>query len=265
MLRFNTTTGAPEIYQAGGWTALGGGGGGGAAAATNLLINAGFRINQREYVLGTATTAANQYTLDRWRVDTAGQALTLSNTGNSISATAPAGGMSQIVEGINIITGNHVLTWQGTATAQVNGTNVTTGTPFALVGGAPATIRFLNGTVLQPKLGQGDTASGYAVTDYGAELLRCQRYFEWVAADGGGSAWTPGDVVNTPVQFKATKRVIPTLGAVVVDPTRTQTASNVTSVSVSNASTMGCTLYIAAGNQYGFGLVGYRASVDAEL
>lgn len=62
----------------------------------NLLINPLFLINQRGYVSGTATGGANQYTVDRWRVVTAGQNLTLSGS----QATAPAGGLEQVVEGV---------------------------------------------------------------------------------------------------------------------------------------------------------------------
>lgn len=38
----------------------------------NLLVNARFWINQRGYA-GAATTAAKQYTHDRWRVVVSGQ------------------------------------------------------------------------------------------------------------------------------------------------------------------------------------------------
>ena len=70
----------------------------------NLLINPLFNINQRGYVSGTATGGANQYTVDRWRVVTSGQNLTLSSS----QATAPAGGLEQVVEGANIpITGSY--------------------------------------------------------------------------------------------------------------------------------------------------------------
>jgi hypothetical protein len=41
----------------------------------NLVINGNFAINQRAYVSGAATSGANQYTLDRWRVVTSGSAV----------------------------------------------------------------------------------------------------------------------------------------------------------------------------------------------
>ena len=49
------------------------------AGFRNRIINgvgtAAGCINQRVYVSGTATTAANEYTIDRWRVVTLGQSL----------------------------------------------------------------------------------------------------------------------------------------------------------------------------------------------
>ena len=46
--------------------------GGPLAGFRNVIINGNPTINQRGYVSGTATSGANQYTLDRWRVVTSG-------------------------------------------------------------------------------------------------------------------------------------------------------------------------------------------------
>ena len=57
-------------------------------AGRNLIMNSLGRVNQRGYTSGTATGAANQYTLDRWRVVTSGQ--NLSWTGNTARRTMTA-------------------------------------------------------------------------------------------------------------------------------------------------------------------------------
>jgi hypothetical protein len=236
MTRFNSTLGKAEVYQGGGWSEVGGGGG--AASEANLLINSSFRINQRNYVSGTATTKANQYTLDRWRMDGLGQGLAFSAAANITTVTAPAGGISQVIEAVNVVDGQHVLHWEGTATAQVNGTAVTSGTPFNLAGGQAATVRFIGGTVLRPKLERGSSASPYAYQDYSAELLRCQRYY--VAgpvppvlnpASAGASGYVSA-LISFPAQMRATPTVVCPVAAL--------------TYSYSNATSLG--LYAVPGN-----------------
>lgn len=143
----------------------------------NLLINPLFTINQRVYVSGTATTTANQYTLDRWRVVTSGQSLTWTSNGNRLIVTAPAGGFEQIIEGNNIFGGSYVLNWTGTATATVNGTPRTKGEVFTLIGGVNATVRFIGGTVDIPQLERGVAATVIEDRFAGFELMLSQRHY----------------------------------------------------------------------------------------
>lgn len=144
----------------------------------NLLINAAGRVNQRGYVSATATTAANQYTLDRWRVVASGQSLVFMASGPSFQMTAPAGGVEQVVEGVNIADGTYTLSWSGTATATINGTPVANGGQIALPGGVHATVRFSGGTVLNPKLEQGVFATPFELPDLAEEFAACLRYYE---------------------------------------------------------------------------------------
>lgn len=142
----------------------------------NLLINALGQIKQRSYTSGTATTAANQYTLDRWKVLTSGQNLSWTFNGAVATFTAPAGGVAQVVEGANIQGGNYVLSWTGTATVTVNGTAVTNGTPFNLPENTNATVVFSNGTFSMPQLEKGNFPTRFDWRNYAIELLLCQRY-----------------------------------------------------------------------------------------
>jgi hypothetical protein len=144
----------------------------------NKLINAQGLINQRVYVSGTATTAANQYTVDRWRVVTSGQNLAFSTTANAVTFTAPAGGVEQVVEGLNVESGTYVLNWSGTATAIVNGTARTKGETFSLTGGSNVTVRFSSGTFSLPQLEKGTSATPFEYRPFGSELALCQRYYE---------------------------------------------------------------------------------------
>lgn len=144
----------------------------------NLLINAQGLINQRAYVSGTATTVANQYTLDRWRVVTSGQNLTFSTTNNEVTFTAPAGGVEQVIEGLNLVSGTYTLSWTGTATATVNGSAITNGGQVVIVGGSNTTIRFIGGTFKTPQFEKGNVATVFDYRLYANELLLCQRYYQ---------------------------------------------------------------------------------------
>lgn len=184
----------------------------------NKLMNARFAVNQRGYVSGTNVGSTYTYTVDRWRVMAAGQALVLTPAENGYTVTAPIGGVEQYVEGANIEGGTYVLSWTGTAMARVGGVPVTNGKSFSCTGGANLSVQFFGGTVSTPQLEQGDTPTRFESRPISIELAMCQRYYE----SGGriyGAPYTRPSGVNTgdancfaTVQFKVTKRVPPAMG-----------------------------------------------------
>ena len=193
----------------------------------NLLINGNFAVNQRVYVSGTATTVANQYTLDRWRVVTSGQNVTFSASGNGNQITAPAGGVEQVIEGINIGGGTYVLNWTGTATATVNGSARAKGESFTLPANTNATVRLIGGTASVVQLEPGTVATPFDPRPYGLEELLCKRYYRRGAftsfvdnatkGAGTGMYW-PG------VSFGEGMRATPTM-AVLSSPTTVNMSS----------------------------------------
>lgn len=174
----------------------------------NKLINALGQVNQRNYVSGTATTGANQYTLDRWRVVVSGQNLTFSGS----TFTAPAGGVEQVVESVNNEGGVFALSWTGTATAQINGAAVTNGSSVTVTAGTTITVRFSAGTFQKPQLeARGVTPFEYPLIQ--RTLADCMRYYE--NSNGNMSFTQPGSsgTANQRLSMLYTvpKRVGPTL------------------------------------------------------
>jgi len=149
----------------------------------NLLINAGFRVNQRNYVSGTATAAANEYTLDRWRVLVLGESITFPALGADNTITAPAGGVGQKIESLNIKGGVYTVNWQGSATCKVNGVVRKTGESFVLDVDALVDVVFYGGAVNKPQLEMGSVQTEFEFVGIGEEFLKCQRFF--FAVDGG--------------------------------------------------------------------------------
>jgi hypothetical protein len=171
----------------------------------NRTINGNFGINQRVYVSAVATTVANQYTLDRWRVVTSGQSLVFSASGNGNSVTAPAGGLEQVIEGVNIEGGSYVVNWVGAGTCTVNGTARAKGETFTLPANTNATVRVV-GVVSQFQLEPGTVATPFEHRPITLELALCQRYYETYALITGPQY--PPYLLRP---FKVTKRGTPTV------------------------------------------------------
>lgn len=182
------------------------------AGLRNAIINGNPLVNQRAYVSGTATTGANQYTLDRWRVVVSGQSVSWTDSGGIRTVTAPAGGMEQVVEGENLIAGSYTINWTGTATCTVGGTSVAKGARITVTGGAGnnVTVRMIGGTWSRLQLEPGVVATPFEVRPLPLETLLCQRYFQNGVTVCGYPAYTNGTIQYFPVQL-VRKRAVPTV------------------------------------------------------
>lgn len=192
--------------------------GGQIAGNRNKIINGNFSINQRAYMSGTVTTVG-AYTFDRWKV-TSTPGLTFTIVDNKTTVTVPPGQtIQQIIEGINVHSGIHVLSWEGTAQGRINGgTYGTSGNVRAtIVGGTDTTIEFNAGTVTNVQFEPGSFSTPFEHRLYPQELIFCQRYFEindvgpgvYLRLSAPGS--TPMTLQSFNVYFSVDKRVTPTV------------------------------------------------------
>lgn len=147
------------------------------SAFRNLVINGTFKINQRAYVSGSATTSANTYTYDCWKVLVSGQSVTL----NASGLTAPAGGVTQIIEGASLENGSaldYTITWEGTATCTVDGVAKLSGDSFKATFGTNVNLTFKSGTLNKVKVTPGLKVGKYFDRMFGDELLLCMRFYQ---------------------------------------------------------------------------------------
>jgi len=197
------------------------GAGGGTSIGKNLLINALGTINQRGVTNPFTAGSANQYFLDRWRVVVATEQVSFTTTNNVVTMTAPAGGLEQVIEGLNIQSGTHVISWTGTATCTVDGVAKTSGDTFTLTGGTNATVKFSNGTVSKPQVEAGSSVTTFENRNSQSELVKCQRYYQQFQSGDIGNNVTDnidfvGDVTNANSywgikNFAVIMRIVPTV------------------------------------------------------
>lgn len=166
----------------------------------NLIMNGRGAVNQRGYTSGAATSAANQYTLDRWRVVVSGQNLSWTETAGTRTFTAPAGGVEQVIEGAAILSGTHVLSFTGTATCTINGVARVSGDTVTMTGGVNTTIRFSGGTFSLPQLEPGSVITPYEHVHPALERLEAQRYF--YRHEDAGQAYQQGTGAQSFIRLK---------------------------------------------------------------
>ena len=155
----------------------------------NVFHNARFLVNQRFYVSGNAALTNIYMTFDRWRIYVQGQAITFTSQGNGSynAVNCPAGGFEQVVDGLDIVGGQYVINWQGTAACQMGPvgtpTNVTKGQVLTLAAGTSLQFRFSNGTLWLPQLEPGTIPTAFEMIPKAMELQRCCFYFRVVQID----------------------------------------------------------------------------------
>jgi hypothetical protein len=184
----------------------------------NLLIDAGFTINQRAYV-SAATLASGSYGHDRWKAGASGGNYSFTQLASSTTITIASGkSLIQVVEDKNVNGTSFVLSWTGTAQARYAVNSATpsgsyAASPILITGqtvGTTMSVEFNEGTLSKPQLELGSTATSFDVRDYGTELMMCQRYFEKISVAGITGTGAGTDIAIGGV-YKVEKRAAPTL------------------------------------------------------
>jgi hypothetical protein len=215
-------------------------GAGNATAFKNRLIDAGFIINQRVYVSGTALSSGT-YAHDRWKAGASGCTYTFTqgSQGVPIQITITAGSLQQVIEGCNMAEGGtYVLSWTGTAQARFNGGTYGS-SPLAITGitaGANVTIEFNTGTLKYPQLEVGSNATSFDYRPYGTELQLAQRYYETGDAFPIGYN-VSGANMGMAIGFKVTKRAAPTITQTNTSNSGFPVTTNQTNITVNSFTT----------------------------
>ena len=226
------------------------------------IINGGFAINQRA-VSGTVILASGEYGHDRWRGGAAGCTYTFATSLNVTTITIVAGSLAQEIEGINLESGMHTLSWVGTSQAQIDGNGFTTSpTSETLTGGANATMEFGTGTVTKVKLEQDIIATDFILKPNAVELRDCQRYTKVFEIDAvikylGDAIGISGTFAQGTIKFITRMRTQPTL---IVTPSELSLSDGTTVIPCT-----GISLITVGDNEKGYfnintasGLIQYR-------
>jgi len=143
----------------------------------NKIINGNFAINQRA-VSGTVVLAAGAYGHDRFKAGASGCTYTFATLENITTITISAGSLIQVIEGLNLMSGPVVLSWEGTAQGKIGaGAYGNSGVTGTAVGGTDLSVEFNTGTLSLVQLETGSYKSAFEHRPYGMELSLCQRYY----------------------------------------------------------------------------------------
>jgi len=185
----------------------------------NKIINGNLGINQRA-VTGSVVLGAGVYGHDRWKAGAAGCSYTFATTANVTTITISAGSLLQVIEGLNLQSGTHTLSWTGTATAKIGGGSYSaSGVTGTATGGTNMTIDFSTGTMSLVQLELGAVATPFEHRMYGQELALCQRYAFKLGTDNAYTPYGTGQnysttngamVAHYPVPMRASPTLTPT-------------------------------------------------------
>jgi hypothetical protein len=233
----------------------------------NLVRNARGRINQRGATSGTSL-ASGAFFLDGWASASSSNAVTWTGSddaGRTLTIPSPSGTakiIRQTIERRDIVAGDFILIWEGTASARVyNAGGSAPSLTAADASGRTALVVTLDGTddvrvefssttvsktLVKAMLLQGTVdPGGFVDTPYADDLARCQRYYYRTPATTATDRplCPPGFYVSTTalylvIPLPVPMRAVPTLGSSTIGNmvARTGTGNNRTASAITLAS-----------------------------
>ena len=198
---------------------------GGALGNRNILINAGFRINNGNagtpYVSGAAL-ASGQYGHEMWKAGASGGDYSFTQLNTNTQITIASGkSLIQVVEDLNVHETSYVLSWEGTAQARVGVNSATpsgayASSPILITGqtaGTTMSVEFNTGTLGKAQLEKGSIATPFENKDIAQILIATQRYFwKGLPADSlNFNSYATNAVMSWPIVFPVSMRATPTL------------------------------------------------------
>lgn len=152
--------------------------GGASSGLHNKVINGGFWLNQRA-VSGSVVLTAGAYGHDRFKAGAGGCSYTFATVLNVTTLTISAGTLQQVIEGANLQSGAHKLSWVGTAQGRVDaGAYGASGVTGTAVGGTNQTVEFGVGTLTKVQYEFGSVVTPFEPRTYDVEFAMCQRYYQ---------------------------------------------------------------------------------------
>lgn len=148
----------------------------------NRLTNGNFAINQRvvggSLTTGTVSLGADQHGHDYWKAGASGCNYTFSTSQNITTITITSGTLYQVINGKDVFSGTHVLSWTGNAQARINGGTYTgSGQTIVVTGGTNVTVEFGAGNVSLAQFERGTLPTSFEHRLNELELCQ-RRYFK---------------------------------------------------------------------------------------
>lgn len=166
---------------------------------TNLLIDGAFTVNQRTYV-SAATLASGAYGHDRWKGGASGGDYSFTQLPNATQITIASGkSLIQVVEDKNVVGGDYVLSWEGTAQGRYAVDSDTPAgayadSPIAIssqTAGTTMSVEFDDGTLGKVQLEVGAVATEFENLPFGVQLEICKGYYREIT-----SGWLIGHCIS---------------------------------------------------------------------
>lgn len=241
----------------------------GAFSFRNKILNGNFPVNQRG-VSGTVVLTAGQYGHDRWKAGASGCTYTFASSANVVTLTISAGSLQQVIEGVNLQSGTHVLTWTGTAQGKIDGGSYSaSGVTGTATGGTNMTVEFNTGTLSLVQLEQGTARTAFEHRLPALEQDMCKRYYQrrnYAASEyiavlqcySASSAYGTAVFLDVPMRIKPTVITSSALGTFSL-ANATSTMAAVTT-NLSFAATNNHSIAVTQADRTGNGLVAGNAS-----